>query len=158
MNIDYLLARGDNDKDALLWNNKFYSYSFLKKNIAKWSDYLRTNEIAKNSVVGLSGDFSPNTISLFFSLIKLNCIIVPFDRKQKNNNKQKYEIAKIEYLITIDKNEKIKISKIKTSGIHTLYNLLIKNNIPGLVMFTSGTSGIPKAAVHDLAKLLEKFR
>jgi len=158
MNIDYLLARGDNDKDALLWNNKFYSYSFLKKNIAKWSDYLRSNEIAKNSVVGLSGDFSPNTISLFFSLIKLNCIIVPFDRKQKNNNKQKYEIAKIEYLITIDKNEKIKISKIKTTGIHTLYNSLIKNNIPGLVMFTSGTSGIPKAAVHDLAKLLEKFR
>ena len=158
MNIDFLLGRGDNDNEALLWENKFYSYSYLKENITKCSDYLLANEIKKNSVVGLSGDFSPNTISIFFSLIKLNCIIVPFDKKQKNNNKQKYEIARIEYLITVNKNEKINISKVKIIELHTLYNSLIKNNIPGLVMFTSGTSGIPKAAVHDLAKLLEKFR
>ena len=38
-----------------------------------------------------------------------------------------------------------------------LYNTLNKLGTAGLVMFTSGTSGIPKAAVHDLPKLLEKF-
>ena len=158
MNINFLLERGDNDKEALLWKNKFYTYSYLKNNITKCSDYLLPNGIKKNSVVGLSGDFSPNTISILFSLIKFNCIIVPFDAKQKNNNKQKYDIARIEFLITVNKNEKIKISKTKFFEIHEFYNSLIKNNIPGLVMFTSGTSGIPKAAVHDLAKLLEKFR
>ena len=37
------------------------------------------------------------------------------------------------------------------------YTNLIASNNPGLVLFTSGSSGEPKAALHDLSKLLSKF-
>ena len=39
-----------------------------------------------------------------------------------------------------------------------LYKDIIENAIPGLVLFTSGSSGEPKAALHNFTKLLDKFR
>jgi acyl-coenzyme A synthetase/AMP-(fatty) acid ligase len=36
--------------------------------------------------------------------------------------------------------------------------MMIERNIPGLVLFTSGSSGEPKAALHDFSKLLVKFK
>ena len=39
-----------------------------------------------------------------------------------------------------------------------LYAELRRRQHPGLVLFSSGTSGDPKAAVHDFTFLLDKFR
>ena len=38
------------------------------------------------------------------------------------------------------------------------YKVIREREHPGLVLFTSGTSGDPKAAVHDFFALLEKFK
>ena len=35
---------------------------------------------------------------------------------------------------------------------------LRQDHAPGLVLFTSGSTGDPKAALHDFSRLLEKFR
>ena len=51
----------------------------IKSNI----QHIKSLNIKEGSVVAIVGDFSPNSISLLFSLIKLNCIIVPFNRKNK---------------------------------------------------------------------------
>jgi long-subunit acyl-CoA synthetase (AMP-forming) len=40
---------------------------------------------------------------------------------------------------------------------HAHYQALRRRSTPGLVLFSSGTSGSPKAAVHDLGRLLQKF-
>jgi acyl-coenzyme A synthetase/AMP-(fatty) acid ligase len=45
----------------------------------------------------------------------------------------------------------------KTKSDLPLYQNLFQENKAGLVLFTSGSSGTPKAAVHDFTKLLKKF-
>jgi acyl-coenzyme A synthetase/AMP-(fatty) acid ligase len=40
---------------------------------------------------------------------------------------------------------------------HELYTKLRKKHAPGLVLFTSGTSGDPKVALHDASRILDKW-
>ena len=70
MNIEFLLKRGKSEESALLWNNKFYTYKYINDNIEYWSKQIKFEGVKDKSIVGLSGDFSPNTIAILFSLIK----------------------------------------------------------------------------------------
>ena len=66
-------------------------------------------------VVVIEGDFSPNSISLFFSLIKLNCVIVPLtDSVLEKRN----VFFKVKLDILIDNN--IKFETLGRSKIATL--------------------------------------
>ena len=92
------------------------------------------------------------------ALIKNNNIIVPLNYSQSTSNLLKKEIAEVNVDIKIDENDNVTFENLNKETNHPLLKELIFHNVPGLVLFTSGTSGQPKAAVNDLTKLLEKFR
>ena len=144
-----------NNKVAFIWKNQQFTYSYLSQRIDFWLNNLKNFE--KGSIVGLESDYSPETISILFALIKKNHIIVPLDNTQGDKNKKKIEIAELDYLIKISKDEEIKIIEYNSKEKNILYNQIKNATVPGLVLFTSGSSGYPKAALHDLSKLLLKF-
>jgi acyl-CoA synthetase (AMP-forming)/AMP-acid ligase II len=67
------------------------------------------------------------------------------------------QIAGISQKITVDEFDNIHFENCEWKHLHAFYDKLKTEGKPGLVLFTSGTSGEPKAAVHDLSKLLLKF-
>lgn len=155
MNIDDLLI--NTNKTAIIWKNQEYSYSYIYDRFFYWQNKLKPLDIG--NVIGLEGDFSPETIALLFVLIEQNKIIVPLDYKNTSKNNIKKEIAVINTLITIDNDDNVKIVKLNNNSTKIiLYLKLIELNKPGLVLFTSGSSGSPKAALHDFEKLLTKFK
>lgn len=119
-----------------------------------WRSFI-TTEIGKGSVVGVQGDYNPETIALLLALIDHKDIFVPFSSAETNLEK-KLEIAEVEYLFKFEdtRNEFKKISKDGNSG---LILSLRQSNTPGIILFSSGSTGDPKAAVHDFSKLLTKF-
>ncbi len=144
------------DSTAVIWHDTAFSYSYLLTRINYWRDNL--NDVRQGTIVGLEGDFSPESIAILFVLIEKNAITVPLDINHKAKNESKYEIAQLEILIRINDENNIEFIKWHNSSAQNeFYKLLIERKSPGLVLFTSGSAGEPKAALHDFSKLLAKF-
>lgn len=79
------------------------------------------------------GNWHAETVLELLQAIENRAIVIPLAQNDAN----KRRIANIE---------------------HPFYDELRKRNHPGLVLFTSGSSGEPKAAVHDLVPILDKFK
>ena len=160
MFIDFLTNRfTDNiDRDAIIWKDRSYSYKWLNDNINKYQRFIDSNQIKEGTVIALEGDFSPNSIALLLALIEKACIVVPLTITSNKNEARLLEIAQVEFIFRVNGNDVITTETISKRTDNDYYRVIRKRKHPGLVLFTSGTSGEPKAAVHDFMLLLEKFK
>jgi len=160
MRIEKFLKRFNSysEKIGLIWKGSTYSYTFLSSCIIKNTQLIKSYEIKSGAVVSIEGDFSPNAIGLLFSLIRHKCIIVPINKNTNSNKKFLRELSGVEYSFEINNSDDVSIKKTDNIIENDFYKILRRNNNPGLVLFTSGTSGKPKAAVHNFSSLLKKFK
>ena len=160
MVIDFLLSSfSDNaGRDAIIWQETTYSYRWLLDRINYWRSVINQNEIAAGTVVTLEADFSPNAVALFLTLIESACILVPLTSTIGSKRGEFIEVAEGEVCFTLDERDDVRINRLDRRSSHELYKRLRSLGHPGLVLFSSGSTGKSKAAVHDLVPLLEKFK
>lgn len=162
MHLDFLLDvfRKNYEKDAIVWKDTIYSYGWLLDRIDHWRKIIDTENIKAGIVTVLEADFSPNSVALFLVLIESGCILIPLTKSVETKKAEFIEIAQGEISLAIDENDDvhIHIRKLPYSANYALYQKLKEINHPGLVLFSSGSTGKSKAAVHDLKGILEKFK
>jgi len=144
--------------DAIVWRDQTYSYDWLYERILKWQRDLTKHNIAPSSVVILEADFSPNAVALFLSLIEHNCILVPLTKSVEAKKADFIEIAEGEIRISIADDDSVIFDRFPHHATHSLYSVLRERQHPGLILFSSGSTGKSKAALHDLTGILEKFK
>lgn len=156
--IEFLHKRFSENKDneAIIWNEHSYSYDWLNERVFYFNAYIEDNNIQPGTVVAIKGDFTPNSIALFLALVEYYCIIVPLTSAVKNEEKL-LQISGAEFLFSADEGDLFIMQKLTQSPKNAFYQAIEQNGHPGLVLFSSGTSGEPKCAVHDFSRLLEKF-
>lgn len=160
MFIDFLISvfKENLNNEAIIWKNNTYNYKCLCDSVKKFQHYIDFNGIQHGAVVALEGDFSPNSIAILLALIEKMCIVVPISYASKKNEEKFCSIAKVEYIFRISEEDVVTIEKKSENSNIKYYNSLRDESHPGLVLFSSGTTGEPKAAVHDFLRLLEKFK
>ena len=146
------------DGDAIVWRDRVYDYRTLLRLFEDWKERLPQLGAKPGSAIVLDADFSPNAVALFFALIDQRCILVPLSRTTSHNKRTDFiRIAGAEVVISIDAHDEVSAEPANATGDRPLYQTLRDRKHPGLVLFSSGSTGESKAAVHDLAPLLEKF-
>ena len=126
---------------ALISEDKTYTYKQLLQDINQTSLSL---PIPNQSVVSLVGEFDYKSIVNFFALALRQCIIAPLPKNSPNNHK-KQAIISSNFCI-----EDSKITHSITQITHPLIEKLKKINQSGLIIFSSGSTGEPKAMLHNL--------
>ena len=157
MYIDFLIDKfkTNMDKDAIIYDNIKYNYAHIVNKYNFWKDYL-SNNISKGKVVAVQADYNPESITLMLALIENENIFVPFSFSNKDVEK-KIKISEAEYFIKF-KHTSFCLEKTGIKSNHNLITELKDINHPGIIIFSSGSTGEPKAAIHDFTKLLNKFK
>ena len=146
------------DSPAILWLDRSFTYASLVERLDQWVERVDADGVDPGAVVALEGDFSPNSIALLLALVERNCIVVPQMNVPGRERSSLYEIAGVQHLFAVGDEDEVESTTFQRSPGNAFYETLWRRGNPGLVLFSSGTSGIPKAAVHDFTRLLEKFR
>lgn len=160
MTIDFLLRAFETnpDRDAIVWRDTGYSYGWLLDRVLYWQGRLQTEKLLPGTVVALEGNYSPESVALFLALIEQGCLIVPLSSTDGSSKDRLLEIAQVEARFVFNAVDQVTYKALPHTAVHPLYRQLRRANHPGLVIFSSGSTGETKAIVHDLVPVLEKYK
>jgi Acyl-CoA synthetases (AMP-forming)/AMP-acid ligases II len=160
MSIEWLIERMAQARDttAVVWQGTSVSYGELIDRIARWCEALDDAGIAEGQVVSIEGDYSPGAISLLLALIMRKAIVVPLTASVAVHREEFLSIAEVQAVVSFDAGDGWQIEHRSIPVTHELTRTLIARGHPGLVLFSSGSTGKSKAALHDFVPLLEKFQ
>jgi len=144
--------------DAIIWQDQHFTYGWLLDRTHYWLQTIQEKGINPGTVTILEADFSPNAMALFLALIEHQCVLVPLTKSVEYKKKEFIEIAQGEVNFEIDSYDNTTISTLPYNADHELYKILHNRKHPGLVLFSSGSTGKSKAIVHDMADWLEKYK
>ncbi|MHB8900425.1 MAG: ANL family adenylate-forming protein, partial [Thermoguttaceae bacterium] len=119
---------------------------------------LEEEQIPPGAVTMVEADFSPNAVAMFLALAECGAILVPLTEAVQEKRSEFIDVAQGEISVRVDAEDHAAIVRLDRRADHPLYARLREAGHAGLVLFSSGSTGKSKAAVHDLVPLLEKFR
>lgn len=156
MNIDYILNRLKEraDERAIVSDGKEYSFGDINYKYNEAVSFIDCAGIQPGSVVAIVAEFSPLSIAMMLALIERNAILVPISFVVKNIDDY-FRISQAQFVIYAEHD--YKIETINRTVDHPMLLDLIKRNSAGIIFFSSGTTGEPKAALHNLDHLMKKF-
>lgn len=112
--------------------------------------------IPEGSVVAVRGEFNVDTIGMMLALFDHKCIYVPLAEGVKDV-KSYFQVAQVEYYWDSFDSRKITFRSTTIEVDHPMLCSLRDNKQSGIVFFSSGTTGEPKAALHDVDPFINRF-
>jgi len=152
-----LRMRSQGQKPALYWNDTFLSYSELMDMIDIWDAKLDMLGISQGTICAILGDYSPQACSVIFALMKKKAIIVPYTRAIQHEIPVFSQIAGVECMISFNSKDEFSFEKITGLQRPKLVESFLNSNHPGLVVFSSGSTGVPKGILQDCEHVMHKF-
>jgi long-chain acyl-CoA synthetase len=155
--VDFLIERMTEHPGELAVSagGRTATYADLLESVALWRSRIQEARIPEGAVVTVEGDYGVGPIAAFLALAAANAVVVPLSPDSAAHLEQFVELGEAEYRL----HPATDTAPVPTGrrATHPFYATLRERRAPGLVLFTSGSTGRHKAAVHDLGLLLRKF-
>ncbi|MFF3495287.1 class I adenylate-forming enzyme family protein [Streptomyces sp. NPDC002795] len=147
------------DADAIIFDGRTHSYEHVLELTSQWGALLDEHGIRAGDVVALEGPSSVEACAGLLALIERAAIVVPMAPLPTAKRAEFLEVAEAETTITLGAaTAEHRVERTGRRAAHELYGSLRDAATPGLVLFSSGTTGRSKATVLDMAKMLGKYR
>jgi long-chain acyl-CoA synthetase len=149
---------GWGDRPALIWRDDRWSYRDLARAIEVWLERLASHNVKPGDVVAICGDFSPNASALFLACALRGNIVVPMTMASAQGWARMMDIAEVQYAVEFDDGDVASFHAFERPVTHAHLRALQDRRAPGLILFSSGSTGESKASALDLGKMLGKFK
>ena len=121
-----------------------------------------SRELAQHGVkpgdtLAICGDYSPKLCALLLAAVLNRNIIVPLTSATASRWDQLMELAQVQFAVQFDSDDSWHVTSFDRIVRHPLLRELGERDAPGLVLFSSGSTGESKASVLDFSRLLAKF-
>lgn len=132
-----------------------YTYANLLERIDCWQSRFEQLNVEPGMVVGLRADYSLDAVAALLAMIARHVIValIPRDRAVE----QYLVDAKATAFMNLHVDGEYEWQATAHSGDHPVLDKLREAGDGGIVMFTSGSTGHPKAALHGAEQFLSKF-
>ena len=134
-----------------------FRYEWLLGHIAVCERALSEAGITPGTVVAIRGDYTPYVVAALLALVDRGAICVPLSPSVGVQESEFCHIAEVQISVSPDSTGIGRVERYSRVPSNELTRRLIEQQHPGLVLFTSGSTGKSKAALHDFTKLLKKF-
>ena len=158
--MDWLIdrLRSFAGKSALAEGGRVYSYAELAARIEAHGSFLTARGVQPGRVAALVAEYSFDSIALFFALARNRDIVVPVTTGVGGDLDHRFAEAFVDDVIRIDDGISIQPGPPRAGGTHPLVQRLREAGHAGLVLFSSGSVGKPKAMLHDFDNLAQHYR
>lgn len=144
-------------KTFLFMGEKEYSYGDFQDRIDHWQKKIKALGIDPGNCISFLGDYTLEALSLLIALLINKNIVVPLSSSMTEDKNTLFREACVQGYFSSNDNHTFKYTSLPESNTHPLLEQLRDNKESGIIIFTSGSSGKPKAALLQTSYLFDRY-
>ena len=144
------------ERIAVIENESVFTYANLYKKIEQFLVEFEKSGIKGGQVVILYGDYSFYSIALLLALAANKNIVVPITKIPAQELDERKQESNAEWLIFVNDSD-FQLERLQSAEKHHIISQLNTQSRSGLILFSSGMTGKPKAMIHDFDNLVSVY-